>query len=253
MRIAALLGTFALGFAATGCGSGDDPEPARTAAAAAPTSDLPQGSEPVKLDPADFTTDVDNPYWPLAPGSRWVYRETGEKGAEQRVVVTVTDRAKVVSGVKARVVHDVVTQDGELVEDTYDWYAQDRAGNVWYLGEDTREYENGEVATTEGSWEAGVDGAQAGIIMPADPRVGMRYRQEYYAGQAEDRAEVERLGDHCDVPAGSFSGVLVTKETNPLGSGTVEHKFYARDAGLVQVVGGGGHREELLRFDRGSG
>ena len=134
---------------------------------------LPQGSEPVDLNPADFTTRIDNPYWPMAPGSRWVYRETDTEGTKQRVVVTVTPRTKrIANGVEARVVHDVVTQNGQLVEVTDDWYAQDSDGNVWYMGEDTAEYQNGKVTTTAGSFEAGVDGAQPGIIVPANPEVG---------------------------------------------------------------------------------
>src|SRR5919106_4311553 len=135
-------------------------------------SSLPQGSEPVSLDPADFTTQIDNPYWPMAPGSRWAYRETDTEGAVQRVVVTATDRTKrIANGIEARVVHDVVSEHGEPVEITDDWYAQDADGNVWYLGERTAEYENGKVTTRAGSWEAGVDGAMPGIIMPADPVV----------------------------------------------------------------------------------
>jgi hypothetical protein len=149
--------------------------------AAVAAQQLPRGGEPVTLDPADFTTRIDNPYWPMRPGSRWVYRETDSEGARQRVVVTVTRRTKLIAnGIRARVVHDVVTEDGKPVEVTDDWYAQDRTGNVWYLGEATTEYENGKPATTEGSFEAGVDGAQPGIIMPAKPRPRLSYRQEYY-------------------------------------------------------------------------
>ena len=103
----------------------------------------------------------------MAPGSKWVYRENGA-----RVEVTVTDQKKEILGIQATVVHDVVSEDGELVEDTYDWYAQDKDGAVWYLGEETKEYENGKVKTTAGSWEAGVDGAEAGVIVPAEPRGG---------------------------------------------------------------------------------
>ena len=131
---------------------------------------------------------IDNPYWPMAPGSRWVYRETDGKGGVMKVVVTVTDRTKTIDGIAATVVHDVVSEDGKVVEDTFDWYAQDRWGNVWYLGEDTTEYEDGK-ASTAGSWEAGVDGAQAGVILPGQPEVGQAYRQEYYAGEAEDAGE----------------------------------------------------------------
>src|SRR5687767_14826786 len=150
-------------------------------------SDLPQGSDPVELDPADFTTDIDNPYWPMEPGTRWTYRELDEDGSELKVVVVVTTETKeIANGITARVVRDVVTEDGELIEDTMDWYAQDSAGNIWYLGEETAEFEDGKLATREGSFEAGVDGALPGIVMPGDPQVGMKYRQEYYEGEAED-------------------------------------------------------------------
>jgi hypothetical protein len=204
----------------------------------------------VELDPADFTTRIDNPYWPMAPGSRWVYRETDPDGTEKRVEVAVTHRTKRVAGVRARVVHDVVTQGGALVENTYDWYAQDRAGNVWYLGESTREYENGKVASTEGSWEAGVDGAQAGVVMPAEPRVGMSYRQEQYAGHAEDRARILSLDEQVEVPFGRFRRVLMTKDYTPLEPAVLEHKLYARNVGpvLVLSLSGGGGREELITF-----
>src|SRR4029079_13106786 len=119
------------------------------------------------------------------------YRETANDGAVQRIVVKVSDRTKrVASGVTARVVRDTVTEKGKLVEDTFDWYARDKRGNVWYLGEDTKEYSHGKVASTEGSWEAGVDGARAGIVMPAHPRVGRQYRQEHYPGHAADTARL---------------------------------------------------------------
>ena len=224
---------------AAGCGGGDDPSP------------LPQGAETVELDPADFVARIDNPYWPMTPGSRWIYRETEGDGTEQRVEVTVTDRTKPVLGIAATVVHDVVTEDGEVKEDTFDWYAQDRAGNVWYLGEDTKEYENGKVVGTEGSWQAGVDGAQAGVIMPAMPEVGVAYRQEHYAGHAEDEAETLALDERVEVPFGSFDGALMTRETTPLEPDVAEHKFYARGVGPVLALGisGGRSREELLRFD----
>jgi hypothetical protein len=166
---------------------------AKPAAPAAQPFTPPQGGEPVQLDPTQFTTRIDNRWWPMRPGSRWVYRETDGQGTPQRVVVTVTDKTKPIIGIQARVVHDVVTEDGQLVEDTYDWYAQDAKGNVWYLGEDTKEYEDGKVTTTEGSWQAGVDGAQPGILLLADPKRAMEYRQEYYKGQAEDAARVLSL------------------------------------------------------------
>jgi hypothetical protein len=210
-------------------------------------SALPRGAESVKIDPADFTTRIDNPYLPLAPGSKWIYRE-----GEQRVVVTVSTKTKTIAGIEARVVHDVATEHGKVIEDTYDWYAQDRSGNVWYLGEDTKEFENGKVVSTEGSWEAGVDDAQPGVVMPADPNVGLVYRQEYYKGHAEDAAEILGLEEKVEVPFGSFGDVVLTKDYTPLDPRMVEHKFYARGVGQVLAIGisGTSDREELVRFLR---
>jgi hypothetical protein len=219
-------------------------------------SRLPQGSETVNLNPAHFTSKIDNPYWPMRPGSRWVYRETDPEGTKQRVVVTVTHKTrKIANGITARVVHDVVTERGKPVEVTDDWYAQDRAGNVWYLGEHTTEYENGKPTTTEGSFEAGVDGAQPGIIMPARPKVGRRYRQEYYKGHAEDKAQVLSRKEQVEVPFGHFrrGRVLMTRDLNPLKPKILEYKFFARGVGPVLAVGvsGGSDREELVSFRRG--
>jgi hypothetical protein len=127
-----------------------------------------------------FTTKIDNPYWPMSPGSKWVYRETDTTGTREKAVVEVTHRTKrIANGVVARVVRDTVSENGTPVEVTDDWYAQDSDGNVWYLGEATAEYKNSKPTTTAGSFEAGVDGAQAGIAMPANPEPGMAYRQEY--------------------------------------------------------------------------
>ena len=152
------------------------------------------------------------------------------------------------SGVVARVVRDTATANGRLVEDTFDYYAQDRKGNVWYLGEATTEYENGKPVSTEGSWEAGVDGARAGIVMPAHPRVGRRYRQEDYPGHAEDAAKVLSRDEQVDVPAGHYRHVLLTKEFTPLEPRVLEYKLYARGVGPVLAFGISGDidREELL-------
>jgi hypothetical protein len=215
---------------------------------------LPRGSEPVNLNPADFTTRIDNPYWPMRKGSRWVYRETDNEGAKQRVVVTVTRRTKLIAdGVRARVVRDIVTEKGVPVEVTSDYYAQDRAGNIWYFGEATTEYENGKPSSTAGSFEAGVDGAQPGVIVPAKPRVGLAYREEYYAGHAEDKARIVSLREQAEVPFGHFSRVLMTRNTNPLEPKSVEFKFYARGVGPVLAVGvsGGSDREDLVSFRKG--
>lgn len=227
-----------------------------SAAAKAATCVIPRGAEKVQLDPRDFTTHIDNPYWPMRPGSRWVYRETDAEGAKQRVVVTVTHKTKLIAnGINARVVHDAVSAGGEPIEVTDDWYAQDRCGNVWYLGEATKEYENGKVVSTEGSFEAGVDGAQGGIVMPANPKVGLRYRQEHYVGHAEDRAEIVSRKNQVEVPFAYFKPgtVLMTREVNPLHPKFLEFKFYARSIGPVLAVGisGGSDREELQSYSRG--
>jgi hypothetical protein len=218
------------------------------------SSGLPQGSESVELDPAEFTADIDNPYWPMSVGSRWVYSETDSEGAEQRVVVTVTDRTKeIANGIEARVVHDEVTEDGVPTEVTDDWYAQDADGNLWYMGEDTTEYENGKPASTSGSFEAGVDGAQPGIIMPANPEVGQTYRQEYYEGEAEDEGAIVKVDAQAEVPFGHFTPVVMTQDTNPLEPKVLEFKFYAEGVGpvLADSVSGGSDREELLSYKEG--
>ena len=215
---------------------------------------LPQGSEPVTLEPGNFVDRIDNPFLPFLPGARWVYRETDSEGARAKVTVTVTTRTRVIQGVAATVVHDKVIERGELVENTFDWYAQDECGNVWYLGENTKEYEDGKVVTTAGSWEAGVDGAQAGVVMPADPQVGLTYRQEYYEGEAEDRGEIVSLDEQAEVPFGHVRPVIMTRDTTPLHPRILEFKFYAEDIGVVLAVGisGGSDRGELLRFTSGS-
>jgi hypothetical protein len=217
------------------------------------SASLPQGSEQVELDPAEFTTAIDNRFWPMEAGTRWVYREVDDEGEELQVVVTVSSETReLANGVVARVVRDTVTKDGELVEDTFDWYAQDADGNVWYLGEDTAEFEDGEVVTRAGSFEAGVDGAQAGVIMPADPRPGLAYRQEHYEGEAEDNGEILSLEEQAEVPAGHYGEALLTKDTVGLDPDVLEYKLYAPGVGPVLVLGvsGGGGREELLRVER---
>lgn len=188
----------------------------------------------------------------MTPGTRWTYRETDEEGNRLEVAVTVTTETReIANGVTARVVRDTVSLDGAVVEDTFDWYAQDAEGNVWYLGEDTAEFEDGEVSTTAGSFEAGVDGALPGIIMPADPRDGMRYRQEYYEGEAEDNGEILSTDEQAEVPFGHFDDVLLTKDTISIEPQVLEYKLYAPDVGPVLVFGvsGGGGREELISIE----
>jgi hypothetical protein len=216
------------------------------------TSGLPKGSERVKLDPADFTTRIDNPYLPFAVGNRWVYREV-EDGVVQRVVVTVTAKTKLIAnGVRARVVHDQVTAHGRVKEDTFDWYAQDRDGNVWYLGEDTTEFPKGEPPSKAGSFEAGVKGAQAGVAMPAHPMRGLSYRQEYLKGQAEDRGRVLSVNAKTKVPYGSFEHLLLTEDSTPLEPDATERKYYARGVGsILELAVSGKARAELVSFEQG--
>jgi hypothetical protein len=227
------------------------PAPVESPAGGA-SSALPQGDEAVQLDPADFVAEIDNPYWPMKSGNRWVYNETDAEGNEMQVEVTVTNDKKNVAGISATVVHDVVTEDGSVKEDTLDWYAQDVDGNIWYLGEDTKEYEDGVVVSTEGSWATGVDGAQAGIALPANPEVGLTYRQEYLAGEAEDRAKVLSLDQHVDVPYGAFDGCLQTEDSTSLEPDVLEHKYYCTDVGPVLAidVASGAGREELVTFEQ---
>ena len=155
------------------------------------------------------------------------------KHVGERIVVEVTDETREVMGVTTVVVRDTVTLDGSVIEDTFDWYAQHRDGTVWYFGEETKEYEDGVVTTTAGSWEAGVDGALPGVVMPADPKVGQSYRQEFYEGEAEDEAKVLAVDGRARVPAGSFDHLVVTRDFTSLDPGAVERKYYARGVGFV--------------------
>lgn len=197
--------------------------------------------EPV-IDPADFSGPIDNPYYPLIPGTTFVYEGVSEDGTE-RNEMQVTNDTKVIMGITCVVVWDRVWLNDDLVEETYDWYAQDTDGNVWYFGEDSREIANGVVVSTEGSWEARVDGALPGIVMLADPDVGHEYRQEYYKGEAEDMAKVLALNASVSVPYGAYDNCLQTEDWTPLEKGVTEHKFYVPGVGLVkelQVEGGSG-------------
>ena len=208
-----------------GCGQDNGTPASAGNESARPTPTLPRGADPVELDPDDFTAGSDHPYFPLEPGRQWTFRETDESGASVRVVVTVTNQTrKIANGVEARVVRDTVTEEGALIEDTLDWYAQDADGNVWYLGEETAEFEDGKLTTREGSFEAGVDGALPGIIMPADPAAGMEYRQEYYEGEAEDNGEIVATGQQADVAQGHFDDVVLTADTITIEPEVLEYK-----------------------------
>jgi hypothetical protein len=196
------------------------------------------------IDPAHFVTGVDNKYFPLVPGTIFDYDvlETDES-----VRVTVTTQTRVVMGVTCTVVHDVASSGGVVVEDTYDWYAQDEGGSVWYFGEDTTAFEGG-ATSKEGSWEGGVDGAKPGIVMLGTPQVGARYRQEYLEGEAEDEGEVLSLDASVTVPYGSFTGCVQTRDFTALEPDVEENKYYCPMVGEVRamVTKGGAEHEDLI-------
>jgi hypothetical protein len=199
------------------------------------------------IDPARFTTTIDNPYFPLTPGTTYVFEGTSD-GDREKDTVVVTNKTKKILGVTCVVVKDVAEVNGEIEESTFDWYAQDVDGNVWYFGEDTKEYDNGHVMSTAGSWKAGVNGAQPGVIMPGTPVIGLEYRQEYYKGEAEDVAKVIALGERITVPYKSFEDVLVTEDRSPLEPKVLERKYYAKGIGVVfeKLIKGGEEKLELV-------
>ena len=184
------------------------------------------GSYSPSLDPADFVDVID---------------------------ITVTGERKTVLGISAFVIRDTVTIGGALVEDTYDWFAQDSAGNVWYLGEDVKDYADGKVVSTAGSWEAGVNGALPGIVMPAVPATGDVCRQEFLSGEAEDMMEIIKVGASLAVRAGSFDDVVQTRDWTPLDPDTIEERAYARGVGKIREAktAGGNGFAELVEFTLG--
>jgi hypothetical protein len=247
----ALLGTGAVGAARVTSPTGP------TTAAGAPPSPPPGELAPIHgryapaIDPANFVARIDNRYLPFAPGT--AFRYEGVRGRTRQVDEEVVLRAtKRILGVTCTVVRDTVSEHGRPVERTFDWYAQDRQRNVWYMGEDSFERDHGRLVRASDSWEGGVNGAKPGIIMPADPRPGDAYRQEFYPpGEALDQARVLRVGAQLTVPFGAFGGVLVTSERSPLEPQT-EHKYYAPGVGEIAERVVKGHREEfrLVRVTR---
>lgn len=217
-----------------GCAS-DTPKEAALGPGDSPTNLAPPALDPYEPDVGslEFVETIDNRFMPLQPGMRFVYEGRSE-GELERVVISVMHKTKNVMGIDCTVVKDVVRVDGAIAEKTFDWFAQDTSGNVWYLGENSHEYENGEPINAHGSWEAGLDEALPGIVMLADPQVGQRYRQEYLVGKAEDLAEVFDVDGSATTPYRNFdAGLLVTKDWNPLEPKTDELKYYAPGIGLV--------------------
>jgi hypothetical protein len=260
MTVAAIvLGLLALAGLA-GCGS-STPKPTESGPATntSPVEGIPEGwgspdawtlpatSQP---DPSEFVSGVDNPYWPLVPGTTWLYEAQTEDGLET-IEVRVLDETKTVAGVACVVVRDTVRLDGELIEDTYDWYAQDADGNVWYMGEDSKEYEDGKAVSTAGSWETGIDGALPGIKVWAQPHVGeVAYYQELYKGEAEDLGRDLRLDGQASVAGRDYSDLLVVEEWNKLQPEAIELKYYAAGIGVVmeEMTRGGSEIVELIGF-----
>ena len=198
--------------------------------------------------PGDFVRRIDNPWFPLIPGTTFIYHGVKDRKAA-RDVVTVTDASKTIQGVRCTAVRDRLYLAGHLAERTTDWYAQDRRGNVWYFAEATAELDrNGRVTSTEGSWQAGRNGARAGIYMTARPAVGQTRRQEYYRGHADDHFAVVSVRASVSVPYVSSSHAVLTKEWTPLEPGTLDHKYYVRGIGNVKevTVKGPTERAELV-------
>ena len=245
-RIAAIVATLPMAWLGVSCGSSEH----NASAASKPVIDPgDNGDYHASLDPSDTVDVIDNPYFPLRPGMRWVYKGS-EDGVAQVDTVEVTTQHHEIMGVSAVVVHDVVTEGGEVVESTDDWYTQDNQGNVWYLGEDTAEYDNGVVTSREGTWQWGKHGGQPGIAMPAHPKRGQKYREEFDRGNAEDTAQVVRTTGQARVPTGAYSPVLVVREWTRLEPKIVEYKKYARNVGEIEegITRGGRAHMELVEF-----
>ena len=183
------------------------------------------------INPAEFVAGISSPYLQFTPGATFTYEGDTEDGPET-ILVEVTNDTRLIMGVTCTVVRDRVWLEGELIEDTFDWYAEHQNGDVWYFGEDSTSWDEG-VPSTEGSWEAGVDGALPGILMKGNPQIGDIYRQEYYEGEAEDMAEVVSLTEFISIDFGDFDDCLRTKEWTPLEPGFLEYKFYAPGVGLL--------------------
>jgi len=187
------------------------------------------------IEPSDFVSFVDNPYFPLTPGTTYRY---ADKTGTETLVIEVTGRTKTIMGVRTIVVIETGAENGQTVEISENWFAQDRDGNVWYFGESTQDFVNGSPGSTAGSWEAGVNGAQPGIIMKGQPQPGDTYFQEHAPGVAEDMATVQQVGLVENTALRAFTGVIKTKEWNPLESGGVEFKYYASGIGLIREAKG---------------
>jgi hypothetical protein len=237
-----------------GCSSGSSGSTVTTTKEA-PTSKAPGSASPSTgaadydptITPSDFSDQVTNSYFPLPEGRTLIYEGTKD-GAPEHVEVVVTTNRRTILGVTCVEVSDVVTSNGSLVEKTVDWYAQDSKGDVWYFGEDTKEYTSGVVTSTQGTWEAGVDNAKPGVVMYAQPPLGRTYRQEYRPGVAEDMARVEQLDAQVTVPAGRYQPAVVTHDTDPLNPDKTENKWYGAGVGLIRADRIGSQHHETIEL-----
>ncbi len=195
----------------------------------------------------DLSPSSSNALFPAAPGTKWTYEGETEDGTE-RTEIEVLEETREVWGVEAAVIRDTVYLEGEVIEDTWDWFAEDAEGNVWYLGEETYEYEDGEVACDCGSWESGVDGALPGMIIPAQPEVGQSYYQEYQIGEAEDRGEIVEVGVTVTVAAGRFEDCVITRDTSAINPTADETKTLCPGVGVV-LEEAEDERVELVEFE----
>ena len=208
------------------CGSSDGAE------SRSPVTTVEQATISTATNDARFTGSVDHGFFPLAPGMRWEYEVRTPEGTRDQLVAEVTSETRLIGEVTTTVVRVTLTADGELEEETFTWYAQDDDGNVWIFGEVDRGHESGSLVETT-TWEAGVDGAEAGIVIPGDPMVGDEYRVGHLAGEVEEMARIVDLDAAVDATAGSFSGVLVIENWSELEPDVVEQKFYAPGIGFV--------------------
>ncbi|MCW3064966.1 MAG: hypothetical protein JWN32_2138 [Solirubrobacterales bacterium] len=248
-----LLAAGATAAAVAGCGSsGKTHTTATQTAIAATTTTTSAPPYHPKIVPADFSNRVTNPYFSLKPGMTRVY-DGMKDGVPEHVVVTVSRATRTIMGIKCVIVGDVVTVNHSLEENTTDWYAQDKQGNVWYFGEDSKDYKHGVVVSTQGTWETGVDGALPGVVVHAKPAVGPTYRQEYRPGVAEDMAKVLTVTATQKVKAGTFHNTVLTLDTDPLNPDKVEHKWYARGVGMIHAIRIGGQHHEEIKLVRASG
>ncbi len=232
--------------------STETPPPASVTSSPSPTQPVTLftesgGTYTVNLAPADFVDGIDNPYFLLPPGAKWEYKITVGNGSKQKDTLEVLKETRDVNGVQATVVRDTVSSGNKIVEDTFDWFAQDKYGNVWYVGESVDNYVGGVLVSHGGSWEWGVDGALPGIIMWADPsaHINEEYRQEYYLGKAEDMGKVLSVNESLTVPFGSFDQVVKTLDFSNIEAGK-EQKFYAPGIGLLKEMDVNGNEEVAL-------